>query len=203
MTTPTENKRKDPATFRLELSFDFDQITEVLRYCMFVKYSDNEKFRECPLLEEGRLAGTYKFVKGDTIEVVVIGSQNDSETEPLPDLGIEVRSCIIVSIAPPNTGLEAEYNLSLFDAKDACLSLSDWPKDGGQVIRDPEDDERRRRRVMLIHETLLEVKVDKGLWAMSGYLSVLIANGGPTDNRKRRLYYFDPEGSADGGTGDP
>ena len=194
----TETKQEKPINlistpYTLELSFDAAQLTQSLRYAFYQNYdAKNPKDRIlCNMETQGKLAGTYNFQQGAEINIVIIASVEGKEgSKKAPSLELNITNCTIVSIEPP----EAQ-GLSLFDAHNACTSISEWslPED----MTRPENMKLLRQvRVRALNPLI--VTADKGQWKMSGYLSALYNTGvGPV----ARLFYFDPESSGGGGTG--
>lgn len=180
----TEKKRK-PATYIMRLSFDIGQITQSLQYNFFTKDDD-------PYTEEtsGALSGTFNFIEGDELEVQVVAkAESKKNSSDLSDLQVNITNCTIVSIE--RTG---KQDLSLFDAYNACTTISEWSlpdkgtKESGGIVQ---------ATVTTTALKNLVVTAKNGQWKISGYLSVLI---GEDSKEQKKLYFFDPEGSAGGGT---
>ena len=182
-----------PGPYTLELSFDAAQITQSLRYAFYKNYdAKNPKDRIlCEVENQGSLAGTYNFPQNAEINIVIIaGVEGKEGGKTAPPLELNITNCTIVSIEPP-----VAQGLSLFDAHNACTSISEWSLP--EEITDMEQ-AKLMRKVRVRSLNPLIVTADTGQWKISGYLSALYNTGkGPV----ARLFYFDPEGSAGAGAG--
>lgn len=165
------------AQYLLKLSFDERQVTQSLAYEFATNGKSNKPY---PIQDDGPLAGTFNFQKGDEIFVEVTTTTAE----------FVVSNCTLVSIPARMT----EF-LSLFDHASACTTLDEWH----DVQHAPKGSKFSRRSVKP-----LTVVTQNGQWQISGYLSVQLPANGQTpseDGVRHQLYYFDPESSSGTGGG--
>lgn len=173
-----------PSTYILRLSFDANQITQTLQYKFFT-----ESGLPCDEETSGPLAGTFNFQDGDELQVQVVASaEADKDTGRIPELQVNITNCTFVSIKPP-----VKQDLSLFDPYNACTTISEWSLP--ETVIDPS------AKSVSVTTTALKnliVTAKTGQWKISGYLSVIT---GEDSKEQKKLYFFDPEGSAGTGGG--
>lgn len=173
-----------PKPYILELSFDADQVTQSLQFRVISPKGD-----PTPEKTKGPLAGTFNFSHDDEIQIRVVASaEAESKSDPMPTLDVNVTNCTLVSISS-----SFKQNLSFFDPYNACTMVSEW---GLPEVK--EDPATKSKTVTVNALKTLKVTAHNGQWKISGYLSVLLGRG---DEQESHLYFFDPEGTAGGGTG--
>ncbi|MDB2439034.1 hypothetical protein N9W89_09990 [Hellea sp.] len=176
----SKHKYRKPENFTLVLCFDVVQNSQSLQYFLL-----NEEEASVNLTQKGATAGTYNFVKNDTLkfEIRVTNLLDKKGTGKVSDEDIEIMDCTLVSIKPPTYPY-----LSLFNKFSAVQNIKrkSWSHHKDKVYPN---------LCVFRSSTILKVKCTEGQWEISGYLSVKLAKD------LARLYYFDPEGSAGGGLG--
>ncbi|MEP3654359.1 MAG: hypothetical protein ABJO36_05630 [Litorimonas sp.] len=163
--------------YTLALQFDVNQGTQSLQY----HFSN-------PEVTDGALAGTFNFngpdnpKNDDTLQVSlkVTGNAADSPS-------VSVKDCTLVSV---NNGKLGPAFLSPFSENKAVSKIKGLSvKEVG--VRDG------RVELFGLAKKQLPVVADEGQWQISGYLSAVIELNGKSYNR---IFTFDPEGTAGGGS---
>lgn len=163
--------------YTLALEFDLNQCTRSLQYT----FSN-------PETETGVLAGTFNFnpsgkPNDGVLETTLTVTGNISDNP-----SVTVVDCTLVSVSNGELG---RTFLSPFNKSNAVSKFSDWP------LLSKNEAPAGRVKLFAGSGTKLPVVAPRGQWEISGYLSVIIELNGVSYNR---VFTFDPEGTAGGGS---
>jgi len=168
-------------SYTLVLSFDYNQISESLRYTVWQE--NNQRY---PQQRVGRTAGTFNFTQGDRISVKVVGGYENGKDAP-STFNFTVQNCTLVFIKAPQV-----VDLSLFDPDNAVANVNF--NNSMEKFNWPNGDMPAYQAWAVTSTEQFSVTAQNGQWKLSGYLSVEI-------NGTTKMFYFDPESSAGDGTG--